>query len=365
MRFLTISISLLLFACSNSLGVPADEMTIAKQDSVHAISETAITKLSDSISVFKDLRNDSNHSINLVINFIDSVKEFDAFALASISYGKQTIANHIIPFVKGQSTFNIGDTIFSVKKSGRTNSIVIDSSFSTVFKFEKMEILKPHSNAVDVMDWNGEHYVYISEWDGEHRCFVERIWFNSTSKKWITSLVQILSLDIPDSIRGKGNMDWIIDKENGLIYTQTYKDGSSRTAKELVYLRFRLPEVNDGDVTFRVTDIEKKYNRPMIYITQDKKIYKNQMFIASGAPGTKYKRMITVFDLPELTKSREIDLSLIDEEPEGLFFYKDELMMLYKAGIYKIQEKTAIVLNFKDGRTESYALENIKSIDFK
>ncbi len=357
MKLVVLLVCAFLCSWSRCLGASADNEYLKEKDSFQKIANFILNVNS---TVQRQL--DSLMIINLAD---DAVKELTLSSIERASHKNIVSFVPIIPIHKGQSAFNIGDTIFSVEKSGRTYSIAVGSSFSATFKFEKMGMLKPHSNVADVMDWNGEHYVYISEWDGEHRCFVEQIRFNPFSKKWLTKLVQTLSLDIPDSIRGKGNMDWIIDKENGLVYTQTYKDGSSRKAKELVYLRFRLPKVNEGDVTFRTADVEKKYSRPMIYVTQDKKIYRNQMFIASGAPGTKYKRMITVFDLPELSKSREIDLTLIDEEPEGLFFYKDELMMLYKAGIYKIQEKPTMILNFKDGRTESYALECIKSIDFK
>lgn len=299
------------------------------------------------------------------IKFIDSVKEYDFSSIKSITYKKQTTANHIVSLSKGQSAFNIGDTVFSVKKKGLTNSIILDSSFSTSFKFENMEKTNPHSNTVDVMDWDGQHYVYISEWDGLHRCFVERLWFNPTTKKWLTMLVQTLSLDIPDSIRGDGNMDWIIDKENGLVYTQTYKNGSSRTAKSLVFMQFKLPNPSSGDAVLRVNDILKIDERPAIYVTQDKKIHKNQMFIVSGGPESYYKRKITVFNLPELTLARETDLSLFNEEPEGLFFYRDKLMMLYKEGVFEISEKPMVFLRFNDSNSVSYALEDIKSIEFK
>ena len=359
MKFTVVFISFLFFAYSNSLGVSPENAADDEKNIILPVEDPITGWRLDTLPQKVDDKS------QLVINFRDSIKEYVYSSVKNISYGNKTYANFITPFERGQSAFNLGDTIFSIKNFGNALVTVLGSHKSKSFIFEGMAAKKPHSNTVDVMDWNGEHYVYISEWDGEHRCFVEHIWFNPVSKKWLTKLVQTLSLDIPDSIRGNGNMDWIIDKENGLIYTQTYKDGSSRTAKELVYLQFRLPEINAGDVTFRAADIDRVYNRPMIYVTQDKKIYKNQMYIVSGAPGTKYKRMISIFDLPEMTKSKEIDLTLIDEEPEGLFFYKDKLMMQYKAGVYRIQEKPALNLYFKDGGSVSFALEDIKSINFK
>lgn len=261
-----------------------------------------------------------------------------------------------------QSCIVINDTLIGFNNGGVASAISLITREKVDFT-PKCITYQPHCNVANCYDKNGKHYVYLSEWDGKHRCFVEELSYNPTKKVWKSTIRQILSLNIGDSIRGKGNMDWIVDSDNEKVYVQTYKDGNSSNATGLIYLELPLPSIDKiGEVVLSSKDIIRRIEHPMIYITQDKEIYKGKLYIASGL-NNNYPGKITVIDLR--TFDDEIyDLSCINDEPEGLTFYKNNLLLFYWTKNYNIQKKKAINIYFKNGMCLSYPIEDIVEIKF-
>ena len=108
----------------------------------------------------------------------------------------------------GQSGIVINDTVILFNTGGNAIATSLITGESTSFVPECISY-HPHCNVANYCQKDGKHYVYLSEWDGKHRCFVEELYYNVNKNNWESRLVQILSLDIDDTVRGSGNMDWI------------------------------------------------------------------------------------------------------------------------------------------------------------
>lgn len=261
----------------------------------------------------------------------------------------------------GQSGIIINDTVIIFNTGGAATATAMLTNEKTAFNPECIDY-HPHCNVANYYYKNGRHYVYLSEWDGQHRCFVEELYYDNSTKCWISKLVQIISMDIDDSIRGNNNMDWIVDSENDMLYTQTYKDGSSRTATGLIYMQFKLPSLkNNREVTIREDQIIRRTEYPMIYITQDKFIHRGKMFVASGWGGSQ-PGMVTVIDLTDFHIDEVYDLSYRDDEPEMIDIYKDNLLVFYWSKNFSVQNKKSLYVHLTNGMCLSYPTSNIKEI---
>ena len=169
-------------------------------------------------------------------------------------------------------------------------------------------------------------------------------------------------MDIADSIRGQGNMDWIIDPTERMLYVQTYRDGTSESATGLVYMQFALPPITeDKEIVISEKQIIKRVEFPMIYITQDKVIHRGKLYVLSGW-GENHPGMITVINLKEFQIHSTWDLSYRNDEPEGLNFYKDNLILFYWSKNYSIQNRKSLFFYFRNGISLSYPISDIKNI---
>ena len=263
----------------------------------------------------------------------------------------------------GQSGIIVNDTVILFNNGANAIATSLITGESTSFVAE-CNNYNPHCNVANYYQKEGKHYVYLSEWNGKHRCFVEELYYNVNKNNWESRLVQILSLDIDDDIRGYGNMDWIVDTGNNMIYTQTYKDGTSENATGLVYLQFSLPSISDNrDAVLKEDKIIRRIEYPMIYITQDKFIYKGKLYIASGTVGDIEKK-ITIIDLDSFTEDEVYDLSYRNDEPEAMDIYKDNIMLFYGHCNYSIQNKHSLFIYLKNGLVFSYPQSDIKGINY-
>lgn len=348
---LLLFINLLFFSCNNEV--------------LHFDKKNLDYNIDNIDSLFKV--NKEKHTIEFVlrdttwtfsINDIDSVimnKKKDV-KVPQCYYDKLNID------IACQSCIIINDTLIGFKTGGAATAISLVSKEKVDFSPECITY-QPHCNVANCYDKNSKHYVYLSEWDGKHRCFVEELSYNPINKVWKSTTRQILSLNMDDSIRGKGNMDWIVDSKNDKIYVQTYKDGNSKNATGLIYLELPLPALDQiGEVVLSSNDIIRRIEHPMIYITQDKEIYKGKIYIASGL-NDNYPGQITAIDL-ETFEDDIYDLSNIKGEPEGLAFYKNNLFLFYWATNYNIQKEKAINIYFRNGMCLSYPIEDIVDIKF-
>lgn len=263
----------------------------------------------------------------------------------------------------GQSGVIINDTVINFNNGATATATSMATNEVTNFSPECTNY-RPHCNVANYLHWNGKHYVYLSEWDGQHRCFVEELNYDVNAKVWHSQLVQIITMSISDDIRGIDNMDWIVDQENNMLYTQTCKDGTSENATGLIYMQFPLPSLDDNrNVTITDDQIIRRVEFPMIYISQDKFIYKGNMYIASGW-GAGFPGKITVIRLSDFSVVDEYDLSARNDEPEMIDMYKDNLLVFYWTANYSVQNKKSIYIHFKNGICLSYPIVNIKEFNF-
>ena len=264
---------------------------------------------------------------------------------------------------KGQSGIIVNDTVILFNNGANAIATSLITGECTSFVPE-CNSYHPHCNVANYYQKDGKHYVYLSEWDGKHRCFVEELYYNVNKKNWESRLVQILSLNIDDTVRGSGNMDWIIDSANEMIYTQTYKDGTSQNSTALVFLQFALPSpLYAENVSFTSDQIIRRIEYPMICATQDKMIYKNKLYIASGLGGN-YPGKITVISLPDFWENEVYDLSYRNDEPEVMDVYKDNILLFYWHSNYSIQNKHSFFIYLKNGLVFSYPQSDIKEINY-
>lgn len=264
---------------------------------------------------------------------------------------------------KGQSCIIVNDTVILFNNGANAIATSLITGECTSFVSE-CSSYNPHCNVANYYQKDGKHYVYLSEWGGKHRCFVEELYYNVNKNNWESRLVQILSLDIDDSVRGSGNMDWIVDQDNNMIYVQTYKDGTSENATGLVFIQFSLPSITDNrDIILKEDKIIRRIEYPMIYITQDKFIYKGKMYIASGWGGN-MTRKITVIDLDSFTEDPVYDLTYRNDEPEAMDIYKDNILLFYWHSNYSIQNKHSLFIYLKNGLVLSYPQSDIKKINY-
>lgn len=319
--------------------------------------------------VITDYLNDNNRK-ELILALSDTSYVFRIDDIENISYHEnedirkgKTFFSESNFDISGQSCISFNDTIIAFNTGGKATAISMISKERVSFTPESTTF-HPHCNVANHYYYKGKHYVYLSEWDGLHRCFVEELSYNELSKKWSSRLVQIISLNVDDSIRGVGNMDWIVDQDNEKLYVQTYKDGTSENATGLIYLEFPLvAPMSSKTVTFTTEMVLRRIEHPMIYITQDKEIYNNKLYVASGWGGN-YPGKVTVIDLDSFNDCFVYNLGELNDEPEGLFIYKDNLMVTYWSNNYFVQNKESIFIHFNNNICLSYPLESIRMIYF-
>lgn len=240
--------------------------------------------------------------------------------------------NHLVAFYNGGRA-----QAFSLKDGRLVSTFYLGSS-----KFE------PHCNVADYVRYGRKGYAYVSAWDGTKNLFVEQI--RHSGDKWSSTLVQTVSVsDIPDEVKGAGQLDWVPDFENGKLYTVSYKQGHYRSdiqgASEFVILEFPLPQIGASAVNFTEEDILRRAELPVYLASQDKEIHNGKMYVLAGLknkaglrdPERNSLRAIAVLDLATLRYEKEIRLDFYDCEPEGIEFIGDDMYLTYyKDALYKV-----------------------------
>lgn len=87
------------------------------------------------------------------------------------------------------------------------------------------------------------------------------------------------------------------------------------------------------------------------------------MFVASGW-GESFPGKVTVIDLDSFKDCFEFNLGELNDEPEGLCLYKDNLMITYWGHNFFVQNKESIFIHFKNSICLSYHIESIHKIYF-
>jgi len=207
------------------------------------------------------------------------------------------------------------------------------------------DVTTPHANVaqfgIEMASGNtAMPLLYISQWNGE-RGFLA---FNLTSSGTI-STVQTIMPNVDAEIFGAGQVDWIIDTDNGFLYSFGYKIvGGSTMDQEsggITYVcKFKMPTIADGaSVTLTDNDVLDHFILPPFCLRQDMCYANGHVFIAAGGGHySSYKdswNKVYAVDLLGKCVSSVVDIyDYLQVEPEGLSLYDGKLIMTYNASDY-------------------------------
>lgn len=251
-----------------------------------------------------------------------------------------------------------GDYMFRLDAKGVCNVFYIpDWHKVCTFTLDKIEIMRPHSNAVCFgtefytkddefpLLYSNIYNNYAKEEDRmEGTCCVYRI--TKAGEQFTSTLVQIIRIgfvddlnywkSLPDNsdVRSYGN--FVVDTDHNKLYAFTMRDANETTR----YFSFDLPKLSDGIfhekfgvnmVTLQIADIltyfDCEYSR---YIQgacyHDNHIYSVEGFSSKTFPPKNPAKM-RIINLNKEEQSEVIDLYGIglEIEPEFVEFYGDKL----------------------------------------
>ena len=161
--------------------------------------------------------------------------------------------------------------------------------------------------------------IYISEDNGGHACFVTELGWNDSK------IVQKIYYD-GDKKSYPGPIDWIVDRENGHIYTYGGVRWGMRWLK-----KFRLPSLEDsdenGEVHLTPDDVlfEMTYNE--VGIGQGGFIKDGKLYFSAGYPPFHCK--LHVFDMEKKEEILCQDLQSLHYEPEGIEIVGDKMYVVF------------------------------------
>lgn len=223
-----------------------------------------------------------------------------------------------------QSFAIYGDFVFLISPQGicRVYNLVSKSVVGTI-DIDHKGFSLPHGNVCcfgkKINEESEFPLLYVSQWNGEGACLVYEISKNESGLFTLTLKQTIIYKDCNTDKYGSVLGDWVVDADNGFIYSFKYHLESS-TISDNNYnhiCQFALPSVADSEVIgFKDSDVIDAFSIPFIPIMQDKKIKNNLLYVASGGGG--YSQSITIVDLQQNKTIKSIDLSCWGGEPEGL-----------------------------------------------
>lgn len=161
--------------------------------------------------------------------------------------------------------------------------------------------------------------IYISEDNGGHACFVTELGWNDSK------IVQKIYYD-GDKKSYPGPIDWIVDRENGYIYTYGGVRWGMRWLK-----KFRLPSLEDSDANGEVHLTPKDVLFEMTYnevgIGQGGFIKDGRLYFTAGYPPFHCK--LHVYDLEQKEEVLCQELQPLLHEPEGIDIVGDKMYVVF------------------------------------
>ena len=181
--------------------------------------------------------------------------------------------------------------------------------------------------------------LYLSQWDGESGCFVYNLQANGT-----IALVQTITASGMDSsIYGGSLGDWVVDTDNGYIYSVRYLVNATATdadGNKMLFCKFALPTLADGAaVTFAPANIIDSFATQTMRISQDKTYLNGKIYVIAGSDNTSdYLYVVSLLQKDIVTR---VSLNQWGGEPECLSVYnndgQNELIYSYGAAqLYKL-----------------------------
>lgn len=168
--------------------------------------------------------------------------------------------------------------------------------------------------------------MYISEDNGGHACFVTELGWDSSK------IVQKIYYD-GDKTSYPGPIDWIVDRENRMLYTYGGVRWGMRWLKG-----FALPDLTQPEVHLTPEDVlfEMTYNE--VGIGQGGFIKDGKVYFSAGYPPFHCK--LHVYDLKTKEEVLCQELLPLQYEPEGIEIVGDKLYTVFwcAGGVTKIYE---------------------------
>lgn len=172
-------------------------------------------------------------------------------------------------------------------------------------------------------------------------CYVEKV--TPTSAE----LIQTIKFDLDNGYNGS---QVVIDHErNSILYMQRKLKKINTDENTIVVFRFRLPRLDEGDVTFTAADVLESYELPVwLRLYQGAEIVGNMLFevngiytemekCAFGIEMSKKVAELNVFDKrtgEHLVKHH--DISVIEREPQGVSTYDGDLYINFQDAVWRI-----------------------------
>lgn len=234
------------------------------------------------------------------------------------------IHNNLAIFVNGTDYWVTDkNNNFKVLKTGNANKTGLHSnvgSFGTEFY---------NGNKIPLL--------YLTDWDGTKGVEVFNLNSTTYAMTHLQSIVPSSEL-LNSDIFGRGNTDFIADKESGFLYSICYKEDTWREIEtnKTCICKFALPRLSAGStVTLKSSDIIDHFEVENIPTRQDCCIYNGILYIENGYINPHYKATLRAIDLSQKKVVSRIDISkILDGEPECLEFDQDHLLMVYGKTIY-------------------------------
>lgn len=194
------------------------------------------------------------------------------------------------------------------------------------------------SNHCGNLDFGIEHpdgsefpALYVSGDLTTFSCYVEKV--TPTSAE----LIQTIKFDLGNGYNGSQVV--INHKRKCLLYMQRKLKKINTGENTIVVFRFRLPRLDEGDVTFTEADVLESYELPVwLRLYQGAEIIGNYLFevngIYAGESGREAK--LNIFDKRTGRHLSSQDISAIDREPQGVSTYGGDLYIDFQDAIWRI-----------------------------
>lgn len=181
--------------------------------------------------------------------------------------------------------------------------------------------------------------LYLSQWDGESGCLV----YNLQADGTIALVQTITASGMDSSIYGGALGDWVVDTDNGYIYSVRYLINASATeadGNKMLFCKFALPTLADGAaVTFAPANIIDSFSTQIMRVSQDKTYLNGKIYVIAGNDNTSdYLYVVSLLQKDIVTR---VSLNQWGGEPECLSVYnndgQNELIYSYGAAqLYKL-----------------------------
>lgn len=251
--------------------------------------------------------------------FKNRIRPFDAFLVGSIPrttpYSSQGLAIQ-------------GDTAIIIRDKGWCE--IFDMKAQKSLSLYKLEGNDSHCNNAVFGCGKGSLFplLYISEDNGGHACLVTDIGMDGSR------IVQRIYYDT-DGTDYPGPFDWMVDRDNGLLYTY----GGSRWQKRWIKC-FPLPKTDTAEVHLKAEDAVRTLYYDEVGIGQGGFVRDGKIYLTAGYPP--YYCKLHVYDAVSGRQLLCQDLRELLYEPEGIEWHDGHLYVVFWCGkegtkIYRLE----------------------------